>query len=32
MKGQAAASVARDNPGLKGPYKEVEAWHHEGSL
>jgi hypothetical protein len=26
------ASVAVDSPELKGSYKLVEAWHHEGSL
>jgi hypothetical protein len=24
--------VAVDSPGLKGSYKEVEAWHNEGSI
>ena len=26
------ASVAADGPGLKETCKEVEAWHHKGSL
>ena len=26
------ASVAVDGPGLKETCKEVEAWHHKGSL
>ena len=30
--GVGAASVAIEVPGLKGSCKEVEAWHHEGSL
>jgi hypothetical protein len=30
--GEGAASVAIDDPGLKGSYKGVEAWHHEESL
>ena len=30
--GEGAASVAVEEPGLKGSCKEVEAWHHEESL
>ena len=30
--GEGAASVPVDGSGLKGPCKEVEAWHHEESL
>ena len=30
--GEGAASVAVDNPGLKGSYKEFEICHHEESL
>lgn len=26
------ASVAVEDPGLKGSYKEVESWHHGESL
>jgi hypothetical protein len=30
--GEDAASVVVGSPGLKGSCKEVETWHHEGSL
>ena len=30
--GEGAASVAVDDPGLKGLRKESEAWHHEEGL
>ena len=30
--GEGAASVAVDDPGLKGLCKESEAWHHEEGL
>jgi hypothetical protein len=30
--GEGVASVAVDSLELKGPCKEVEAWHHEESL
>jgi len=30
--GEDSASVAVDDPGLKGLYKEFQAWQHAGSL
>jgi hypothetical protein len=29
---EGAASMTVEGPGVKGSYKEVEAWHPEGSL
>jgi len=30
--GEGAVSIAVEDPGLKGPCKEIGVWQHKGSL